>query len=50
MRRLGKVSIFVCHNVIKDYDEYIQSLYNKVHFTNKTIKYPLFCPNGKKKM
>ena len=49
MKRLGKVSISVCYNVTKDYDEYTQSLYNNVHFTNKTIKYHLFCPNGKKK-
>ena len=50
MKRDGKVSIII-NNFDKRFnllDTYHSSLYNNILFTNKTIKFPLFCPNGRK--
>lgn len=50
MKREGKVSIIInkFDNRFNLLDTYRSSLYNKILLTNKTIKYPSFCPNGRK--
>ena len=51
MKREGKVSINI-NNFDKRFnylDTYHKCLYNNFLLTNKSVKFPSYCPNGRKK-
>lgn len=47
MKRNGKVTVTTFVNLDDSYPDYYLRYYNRVIYTNKTIKKPIGCPNGK---
>ena len=47
MRREGRVCLHVPSKRCEELPEYCVNYYNKSIFTNKSIRMPYYCPNGR---